>query len=486
MLARHAGSSEAAPGFVGLRIAMINWRDPWQQVAGGAEEYAWQISRQLRDRGADIAFVTSREAGQARTETREGITVHRMGGIFTRYPRVLCWLAVRRRRFDAVIDCMNGIPFFTPLVLPRRTAVVCVVHHVHDQQFFVHFPAWLATVGKILEGPVARLVYRRRPVAAVSPSTMTAMRERLRWLGPVFIVPNGSPAVAEGGSAESRADPDDLRDLGDLGDPAIVCVGRLSAHKRVDRLVDVADGLRDRWPGLKVHIVGRGAAAGPLARRVEEKGLHDHVRVHGFLSEPVKDALLAAAWLHVSASQFEGWGLSAIEAAALGVPTAAYDVDGLRDAIRADVTGWLAAEDDDLAVVVDRALKELSEPERRAEMRAACRRWAGLFTWADSGERMAGLIRAERARRAVRAVRAGRGGRPGRAGPRGRGPGRPFDAYVVRYVDGADERAALVENADPVRLGAAVPETAEITELRPATSVELLLGRPLGRLGAAP
>jgi glycosyltransferase involved in cell wall biosynthesis len=483
VLARHTGSSGAAPVLVGLRIAMVNWRDPWQQVAGGAEEYAWQISRQLRDRGAHVAFVTSREAGQARTETREGVTVHRMGGIFTRYPRVLCWLAVRRRRFDAVIDCMNGIPFFTPLVLPRRTPVVCVVHHVHDQQFFVHFPAWLATIGKILEGPVARLVYRRRPVVAVSPSTMTAMRERLRWLGPIFIVPNGSPAVPDGGAGTDLADgsagtspaaaaPGELPGIGDLGDPAIVCVGRLSAHKRVDRLLDVADGLRDRWPNLKVHFVGRGAAAGPLAARIKEKGLDDHVRLHGFLPKPVKDALLAAAWLHVSASQFEGWGLSVIEAAAVGVPTVAYDVDGLRDAIRADVTGWLAAEDDDLADVVARALKELSEPERRAEMRSACRRWAGLFTWADSGERMAGLIRAEGAERAAR--------------PRGRRPARPSEAYVVRFVDGVDERSALVENADPARLGAAVPDTAEITELRPATSVELLLGRPLGRLGVAP
>jgi glycosyltransferase involved in cell wall biosynthesis len=466
---RHTGSSGAAPlesstrlvaaahvdpaglaGLGGLRIAMVNWRDPWQQVAGGAEEYAWQISRRLRDLGADVAFVTSRETGQARHETREGIAVHRMGGIFTRYPLALCWLLVRRRRFDVVIDCMNGIPFFTPLVVPRRTAVICVVHHVHDQQFFVHFPTWLATIGKILEGPVARRIYRRRAVVAVSPSTMIAMRERLRWTGPIFIVPNGSPQVSADPPPAAPAEP------AEPGDPAIVCVGRLSAHKRVERVVDIADALRDRWPNLKVHIVGRGAAAGPLAERIKDKGLDDHVRLHGFLSRPAKNALLAGAWLHVSASQFEGWGLSVIEAATLGVPTVAYDVDGLRDAVRDDVTGWLAAEDEDLADAVDRALKEVSDPARRAELRAACRAWAGRFTWADSGDRMAELILAERA-----------------------APRRPAGGpYVVRYTEGADERAALVENIDPVRLRAALPEPTEIIELRPATTVELLLGRP--------
>jgi glycosyltransferase involved in cell wall biosynthesis len=460
-------------GLVGLRVAMVNWRDPWQQVAGGAEEYAWQIGRRLRDLGADVAFVTSRESGQARRETRERITLHRMGGIFTRYPRVLCWLLIRRRRFDAVIDCMNGIPFFTPLVLPRRTTVICVVHHVHDQQFFIHFPAWLATIGKILEGPVARRIYRRRAVVAVSPSTMTAMRERLRWTGPIFIVPNGSPQGAT--DTAPAADAADAGDAAAAGDPAIVCVGRLSAHKRVERVVDIADQLRDRWPNLKVHIVGRGAAAGPLAERIRDKGLEDHVRLHGYLSRSAKNALLAGAWLHVSASQFEGWGLSVIEAATLGVPTVAYDVDGLRDAVRDDLTGWLAAEDEPLADAVDRALKELSHPARRAEMRAACRQWAGRFTWPDSGDRMAELLLAERAamhgpRRPRRFLRA-RGAR--RTGP-----------YVVRFTEGAAERVALVENTDPVRLRAALPAAAELIELRPATTAELLLGRPGADLGA--
>jgi glycosyltransferase involved in cell wall biosynthesis len=358
-------SSGRSAGLAGLRVAMVNWRDPWQQVAGGAEEYAWQISRRLRDLGAEVTFVTSRETGQPRRETRERIALRRMGGIFTRYPRVLCWLLPRRRRFDVVIDCMNGIPFFTPLVLPRRTPVICLVHHVHDQQFFIHFRTWLATIGKMLEGPVARRIYRRRPVVAVSPSTMTAMRERLRWTGPIFIVPNGSPPP-------QLEPPDPTARVADrtagaaAADPVIVCVGRLSAHKRVERVVDIADKLRDRWPGIQIHIVGRGAAAGPLAERIKDKGLDDHVRLHGFLSEQDKNALLATAWLHVSASQFEGWGLSVIEAATLGVPTVAYDVDGLRDAIRDDVTGWLAAEDEDFADAVDRSLKELSDPDRRS------------------------------------------------------------------------------------------------------------------------
>ena len=79
------------------------------------------------------------------------------------------------------------------------------------------------------------------------------------------------------------------------------------------------------------------------------------------------------------------------EAAALGVPTIAYDVDGLRDAVRDGVTGWLAA-DDELADVTGRALKELADPGRRAEVTRACRQWAAGFAWSRTAERWSALV----------------------------------------------------------------------------------------------
>ena len=136
-----------------MNIAVVNWRDPWHPAAGGAETYAWEMARRFARAGDQVCFVTARAPGQLRKETVEGVRLARMGGPFTVYPLVLVWLVLRRRMFDAVLDCQNGIPFFTPLVLPRRTKVMCVVHHVHDRQFDVHLPRWLAVVGRFLEGP---------------------------------------------------------------------------------------------------------------------------------------------------------------------------------------------------------------------------------------------------------------------------------------------------------------------------------------------
>ncbi|MFI6292933.1 glycosyltransferase family 4 protein [Nonomuraea sp. NPDC050790] len=352
----------------GLRVAVVNWRDPWHPAAGGAETYAWQMARRFARAGARVRFVTARAPGQARHQTVDGVRLARMGGLFTVYPLVLAWLLRRRNRFDVVLDCQNGIPFFTPWVLPRRTRVICVVHHVHDRQFDVHLPRWLAVLGCFLEGPASRWTYRGRRSVAVSPSTVAAMRERLGWLGPIDIVPNGVEPGTEHLAARSRT-------------PKLVCVGRLVAHKRVDLLLDAVPELRKRWPGLTVDIVGRGPEEERLRARLPEG-----VTMHGYVSEAEKERLISAAWLQVNASQGEGWGLCVLEAAALGVPTVAFDVDGLRDAIRHGETGWLVPEGADLAKGVAAALDELDDTQG-----ANCRRWASRFRWDNSAERLATL-----------------------------------------------------------------------------------------------
>ncbi|MEY9932058.1 glycosyltransferase involved in cell wall biosynthesis [Catenulispora sp. GP43] len=380
-----------------MRLAILNWRDPWQQAAGGAETFAHEIARGFVARGAAVDFLTSREPGQPRRESREGIRWLRRGGRWTVYPAVLAQLIRARlsgHAYDFVIDCQNGIPFFSPLAVSRRrTGVAIVVHHVHDQQFGTHFGRPLAALGRWLEGPAARRVYRSCPAVAVSESTIAAMRTRLRWTGPIELMHNG---VATDGIATGSVAPQDFEPLVLPPDAAqvlrLVAVGRLVRHKRLDHIARLADDLARTWPGLEIHIVGRGPDEPRIRAAVSALRHADRVHVHGHLPAEAKNRLLASARLHLSASQGEGWGLSVLEAAALGVPTVAYDVDGLRDAIRDGVTGWLAAPGDTLADTVSGVLKELdSDPARAAEVKEACVAWAAGFDWERTRNAMAQL-----------------------------------------------------------------------------------------------
>jgi glycosyltransferase involved in cell wall biosynthesis len=416
----------------GLRIAIVNWRDPWHPQAGGAERYAWEMARALAARGAAVSYLTARAPGQARREQRDGIGIVRLGGRFTVYPMALGWLIAHRRSFDAVLDCQNGIPFFTPVALPRDVPVFCVMHHVHTAQFGVHFGRWMAAVGRLLEGPASRIAYRRHACVAVSPSTVAAMRDRLGWTGDIYLIPNGAPEPTEHPSNAPAT---------------LTWVGRLVAHKRAELILPVAERVRDQ--GLTIDVIGRGPAEQSLAAAVAARGLGTTVRLRGFLSEADKQAAVAGSLLHLNTSQGEGWGLCVVEAAAAGVPTVAYDVDGLRDAVRDGQTGWLVGDGEELADVVDRAVKELADPARRAAVARDCRRWAAQLGWDQSTERMAALI--------TEAVAAGTS--------RARRPG----AWIVSRAGGQ----VLAEG--PV-LDALIASGG--TVLRPATPLERLTGVP--------
>jgi glycosyltransferase involved in cell wall biosynthesis len=148
--------------------------------------------------------------------------------------------------------------------------------------------------------------------------------------------------------------------------------------------------LRRDWPGARLHIIGGGPEEQAL--RVAAQPLGDAVVVHGYVDDERKSALLTEAWLNVTLSDGEGWGLAVIEAAAHGVPTLCRTVDGLCDSVRHKETGWLVPDGQDVAVTLGEVLRLLSDPGAADEMADACRAWAARFDWASSGRRFTTLV----------------------------------------------------------------------------------------------
>jgi glycosyltransferase involved in cell wall biosynthesis len=60
--------------------------------------------------------------------------------------------------------------------------------------------------------------------------------------------------------------------------------------------------------------------------------------------------------------------------------------------VRDGRTGWLVRDGEQIGDVVERALKELTDPVRRAAISAACRAWASQFSWEQTTARMTMLI----------------------------------------------------------------------------------------------
>lgn len=432
-------------------LLLLNWRDPWHPQAGGAEAYCHEIARRFAAGGARVTLFTARYPGSEPSSVADGVRILRGGGTFTVYLAAARHLLRHRHAYDAVVDFQNGIPFFSPLFTGRRTADVCVIHHIHQRQFDDRFRWPLNTLGRVLEKQVSRVVYRGRPVVVVSPSTREGTRRELHLANPVHVVPNGGPPPSPRPPAP-RAET-----------PVLTVVSRLVPHKRVDLLVRALPALLRRFPGLRVHVCGDGGELDRLRALAGSSGAARAVTFHGHVDERRKRELLARAWLTVVPSSAEGWGLTVIEANAVGTPAVAYDVPGLRDAVQDRRNGWLLPADADLADGIAGALEELADPAVRERYAAGCRAWAARFSWDASAERLAAVV-LEEGRRLRRHRRSRR--RPNDLTAAGRFRAADGDAMersigrVLRQTDDyareGDDFRLLLHGCDEVRAAAAL------------------------------
>jgi glycosyltransferase involved in cell wall biosynthesis len=366
-------------------LVIVNWRDLKHPDAGGAEVVCERLARAFVERGNEVVLLSAAVAGEPRKERADGYTIIRRGSRFTVYPWALVWLALHRRKITGVIDSQNGIPFFSPLVLPPRTPVLMLLHHIHQEQFSLYFSRGLAGVGRWLERYGSRLVYRDRTIVAVSPSTRARARRTLGLKGDIVVIPPGSDAVVPMlVSARGRSEHE-----------SIVCVGRLVPHKATASIIRAIPPLLSEFPDLEVHLVGSGPERPAIEALVETLGLADRVTLHGTVSSSERDRLLRTAWMSVNVSDGEGWGLSVIEANAAGVPVLAYRRPGLRDSIRNGETGWLIDDDHELSAALAGALRDVGDEDTAGAMAIRARQWASQFTWGEMSGQLLALLGAE-------------------------------------------------------------------------------------------
>jgi glycosyltransferase involved in cell wall biosynthesis len=333
-----------------VRVLFVSWRDLAHPQAGGSEVLVDRLARGLMERGHEAAVLCGGPVAP------RPYPVVDAGGTYSQYLRAP--LAYRRHFVDAdlVVDVENGIPFFSPLW--RRKPVLCLVHHVHEDQWSLRFPAPVAKLGWLLEKRLMPAVYANCLFLAVSESTRRSLSTIGIPDGRIRVMTEGVDAVDAGVERSPT--------------PLFAVLGRLVPHKRVD-LVLRAWAKVQPVVGGELVVIGDG----PERARLEELA-GPTVTFAGHVSEDDKWRLLGRSWLLVHGAHHEGWGIAVVEAAASGTPALAFDVPGVRDAVVNGTTGVLVSTEIELAGAW---VTLASDEAERHRLGAAARERATALSW---------------------------------------------------------------------------------------------------------
>jgi glycosyltransferase involved in cell wall biosynthesis len=355
-----------------LRILMLT--QSYAPVVGGEERMVEDLSRELTDRGHEVAIATlSQPLGEPTQE--EGMRVYTLGSSTARIPRmhidverrhappapdpetVLELSRVLREERPDVVHAHNWI-VNSYLPLRRRRSGPPLILSMHDYGLicatkrFLYQGACCSGPGPVKCVRCAAEYYGSARGPAIALGTR-ALSSRVRRSTDVFLPVSAAVRDLTGlgpddvhrvvpnfiGELPPPLPPDDPS-LADLPDqPFVLYVGDVTVDKGARHLAEVHAMLESPPP---VALIGRPFLEDVISR--------PGFAAIGTLGRPaVIEAMRRCTFVVVPSILPETFGLVALEAAAAGKPVIASDIGGLKDVVVDGVTGLLVPPGDRVA-----------------------------------------------------------------------------------------------------------------------------------------
>jgi glycosyltransferase involved in cell wall biosynthesis len=345
-------------------------------VKGGVEKRIWELSTRLTRRGHEVHLFGMKFWDGEDILIREGVILHGVCPVQKLYAggRRSLWQAIYfsiylispllKEKFD-IIDCQQFPLFscFSSRLVSRirKTPLVITWYEVWGDYWFDYL-GYKGLIGKVIERNIASF-----NCPTISVSAMTANRFRTGFKKPVTTVIPAGIDISRIRSVPPSTEESD-----------IIFVGRLIKEKNGAFLIRAFYSLPTQYKNTRLVIIGDGPEREVITSLIHDFSLNDQVSLIGFSDE--HDDLIArlkSSKVFVLPSTREGFGISALEALACGIPV--VTIDHPANAIRDLITGSngflcpLSAED--LAKTMCLALWH------HAEMRESCMASAEPYNW---------------------------------------------------------------------------------------------------------
>ncbi|MBB4955438.1 alpha-1,3-mannosyltransferase [Agrobacterium vitis] len=301
--ARKAAKTGSAP----LIVQVVRQYPPAQ---GGLEDVVSSLSRALVRRGFRVRVVTldrvfsDPDRRLAAYEVVDGVEVVRIGYRGSRrYPVAL---SVFRHLADADLVHVHGVDFFFDALALGRfmhgAPMVATTHGVffHTRKYAAIKTIWFQTLTRLSARAYAA-------VACCSASDLALFKT---------IQPKRSTLVENGVDTAKFAglsSPEPVKRM--------ITIGRFSENKRLENLLQTMAALVARDPEWRLDIAGPPSdlSVADVEALIAKNGMREHVNLHVSPDNASLERLISQSSLFVSASDYEGFGLVAVEAMSAGL-----------------------------------------------------------------------------------------------------------------------------------------------------------------------
>ncbi|MHA6691277.1 glycosyltransferase family 4 protein [Devosia sp. A449] len=147
----------------------------------------------------------------------------------------------------------------------------------------------------------------------------------------------------------------------------LVCVGRLCPQKGQVHIPAAVAALRQKFPALRVILVGDGDSRADIEREIARHDVAQHVILHGWASSDDVRKLIAASRTMLLPSYAEGLPVVIMEAFALGRPVISTPIAGIPELVDAQC-GWLVTPGDHAQLVAAMEAALTASPAQLAMM----------------------------------------------------------------------------------------------------------------------
>lgn len=360
-----------------MRILILNWRDPYHPLAGGAELSMLEHAKYWRKKGADVTWFASSFKGALEKDSIDGIKIKRHGSHFTVHIHAFIYFLKKGfKDVDVVVDCFHFIPYFTPVYLKDKKIIAWINEPAKNAWFKnIFFP--LNIIGYLIE-PLFFRLYKK--ITFVTSAESIKLELKRLGVGSIDIIPHGIKIIMPKTVKREK-------------DPTLIYLAQIAPDKGIEDGIEAFKEVLSKVKNAKLWIVGKPSSEEYLKyikKIVKDKKLTGKIEFYGFVSEAKKFELLKKAWILIHPSIREGWGLNIIEANGVGTPSVGYDVTGLRDSIRNNRTGLLSAPNSHS--MAEKCLVLMKNKALYAKLEGNAKAYSTQFSWAKSGEKSWKLI----------------------------------------------------------------------------------------------